>query len=264
VNLDGVVNNQDLDFVSKQVPNVALCTAAVLSPSITQQPAPLTVCAGQPATFTVGASGSGLSYQWRKNSIPIAGAVASSFRIASAAAGDAGSYSVVVSNQGGTVASSAANLSVNAPAVITTQPVSLTRSAGQSATFAVMATGSGLRFQWRHNGGNIAGATGSSYTIASVASADAGSYYVVVFNGCSTVNSAAATLTVNSPPATGTNDSRFMIQSVPATLTMVAGQPYSVSIKMKNVGTTTWTAANGYKLVSQGPVDNSIWGISRG
>ena len=32
---------------------------------------------------------------------------------------------------------------------------------------------------------------------------------------------------------------------------------------MKNAGTTTWTAAAGYKLVSQSPIDNTTWGISR-
>src|SRR4051794_39487115 len=58
-------------------------------------------------------------------------------------------------------------------------------------------------------------------------------------------------------------DSRFVTQSVPPTLTMTAGQPYSVSIKMRNVGTATWTAAGGYQLVAQRPVDNATWGVNR-
>ncbi|MGP1683577.1 MAG: polymorphic toxin type 50 domain-containing protein, partial [Giesbergeria sp.] len=45
--------------------------------------------------------------------------------------------------------------------------------------------------------------------------------------------------------------------------TMTAGQPYSVSVTMKNTGTATWTAATDYKLGSQNPQDNTTWGTSR-
>jgi hypothetical protein len=40
---------------------------------------------------------------------------------------------------------------------------------------------------------------------------------------------------------------------------MTAGQTYSVSITMKNTGTTSWTAAGAYKLGSQNPQDNGTW-----
>ena len=57
------------------------------------------------------------------------------------------------------------------------------------------------------------------------------------------------------------NGAMFVSQSVPST--MVAGQTYSVSVTMKNTGTTTWTAANNYKLGSQNPTNNTTWGTSR-
>jgi len=38
---------------------------------------------------------------------------------------------------------------------------------------------------------------------------------------------------------------------------------YLVSVTMKNTGSTTWTAAAGYKLGSQNPAFNSTWGTSR-
>jgi chitodextrinase len=43
---------------------------------------------------------------------------------------------------------------------------------------------------------------------------------------------------------------------------MTAGQSYSVSVTMKNVGTATWTKSEGYKLGTQNPQDNTLWLIS--
>lgn len=93
-------------------------TAAVLTvglvPAITTQPVALTVAAGRPASFTVAASGSDtLTYQWRKAATNIAGATSATYTIASAAAADAASYDVVVSNSYGSATSSAAALTVN-------------------------------------------------------------------------------------------------------------------------------------------------------
>jgi len=51
----------------------------------------------------------------------------------------------------------------------------------------------------------------------------------------------------------------FISQSVPNT--MLPGQTYSISITMQNVGPTTWTAGQSYRLGSQG--DNAIWGTTR-
>ncbi|MBC8085219.1 MAG: PQQ-dependent sugar dehydrogenase, partial [Hymenobacter sp.] len=88
--------------------------------------------------------------------------------------------------------------------VITTQPLSATVSAGVPVTFSVAVNGTApFGYQWQKNGANIAGATASSYTIASVAAADAGQYRVVVTNSVGSATSNAATLTVtafNNPP----------------------------------------------------------------
>jgi alpha-tubulin suppressor-like RCC1 family protein len=52
---------------------------------------------------------------------------------------------------------------------------------GQPATFLAAASGDGpLSYQWRAGGTNVAGATNASFTIASVARADAGEYSVEV------------------------------------------------------------------------------------
>ena len=57
--------------------------------------------------------------------------------------------------------------------------------------------------------------------------------------------------------AASSNNAQLVSQSVPTT--MVAGQTYSVSVTMKNTGTTTWTKTNGYCLGSQNPQDNRVW-----
>jgi hypothetical protein len=84
---------------------------------------------GAPASFSVSASGTGtLSYQWRKNGSAISGATASSYTIASVAAGDAGNYDVVVTGACGLVTSSVAVLTINTgcanPAPSITAPAS--------------------------------------------------------------------------------------------------------------------------------------------
>jgi glucose/arabinose dehydrogenase len=93
--------------------------------------------------------------------------------------------------------------SANGAPAIVTQPSSVTVSAGQPATFSVVATGNSLKYQWQKNTVNIAGATTATYTIPSTQSADAGNYRVVVSNTTGSVTSATAQLTVtafNNPP----------------------------------------------------------------
>ncbi len=53
------------------------------------------------------------------------------------------------------------------------------------------------------------------------------------------------------------NDAEFLSQSVPTEVS--TGQTFTVSITMRNTGTTTWTAADNYRLGSQNPQDNTIW-----
>lgn len=75
--------------------------------------------------------------------------------------------------------------------------------------------------------------------------------------GVLTPNVAVQVVAPPPPP----HNAQFVIQSVPTTMTV--GKPYNVSIKMRNTGPTTWTVADGFRLVAQGPVDNPTWGVSR-
>ncbi|HEY8908442.1 MAG TPA: beta-galactosidase [Rhodoferax sp.] len=63
-------------------------------------------------TFSVTATGSHLSYQWHKDGSAIAGAISSSFSMASATATDAGVYTVVITNAAGSITSASATLTI--------------------------------------------------------------------------------------------------------------------------------------------------------
>jgi hypothetical protein len=87
-----------------------------------------------------------------------------------------------------------------APPTIATQPANQTVSAGQTATFSVVANGSSpLSFQWQLNGTSIPGATSASYTTPVTTTANNGQQFrVVVTNSLGSVTSNIATLTVGS------------------------------------------------------------------
>ncbi len=185
----------------------ATSTPATLSlqapPALALQPRSQTACAGQPVTFEATAAGSApLSYQWRKDGAAIPGATGPSYTIPAVVPGDAGTYTVTVTNPCGSVTSPEVALTVNVPPAITLHPISQTAEAGTAVTLSVIATGtSPFSYQWKKDGQDIPGATAELYTISSVASADAGTYTVAVTNPCGSVTSNLATLTVT-PPAT--------------------------------------------------------------
>jgi hypothetical protein len=130
-------------------------------------------------------------------------------------AGTAGhTVNVTVTTAGGTSATNSADkFTYFAAPKITTQPTSLTVTAGASATFTVVASGDGLSYQWQKLVGsswiNVSSATTSSFTgattarfaITATATGDAGKYRVVVSNGSGIVNSSGATLTVKAAAA---------------------------------------------------------------
>ncbi len=89
--------------------NIASLTVNT-APAITAQPVSLTQCAGTNATFTVTATGTGLTYQWRKNAVNIAGATNASYTINNITATDAASYTVVITGTCGNLTSAAATL----------------------------------------------------------------------------------------------------------------------------------------------------------
>jgi hypothetical protein len=216
-------------------------TTQPVAPSLMVQPVSVTVTAGQAATFSVSATGTApISYQWRRNTANISGATAASYTIPATTTADSGSkFDVVVRNNSGSITSSQATLTVNAATAapaITTQPSNLTVTAGQAATFSVVASGTApLSYQWRKNTANISGATASIYTTPVTTSADNGAKFdVVVSNSAGNITSAQATLTVNSAPVAPS------ITTQPANQTVNAGQIATFSVVASGTAPLTY------------------------
>lgn len=220
-------------------------TTVTTAPTITTQPASLVVDAGANATFTVAASGDGtLRYQWFKNGRPVEHATSATLTLSNTTVADAGVYAAVVSNEAGRVVSNAANLDVNVVAgTITTAPQNQTVNAGATATFTVATSGSGLTYQWRHDGRMLAGETNATLTVANAGALSDGTYTVVVKNSTDIAAAASAMLTVHTDARltnistrghVGANDDQLIVGFV------IRGQG-SKQILMRAVGPTLKT-----------------------
>ena len=89
---------------------------AVATPVITVQPTSRRVTVGQPVSFSVVATGAGLSYRWLFNGTVISGATTSTISTTSVSLTNVGNYQVVVSNAGGEARSNIVTLSVDSVA----------------------------------------------------------------------------------------------------------------------------------------------------
>lgn len=172
---------------------ITLNYSAVAPPTIATQPAAVASTVGSTATFTVAASGLGLTYEWFRNNVVIPGATFATFALGNLTLADAGSYRVDVANLGGTMSSNTVTLAANAatPPVITTQPVAQIVAGGGAFTLSVAATGSApLSYQWSRNGASLAGATNASLSVSNAQWANAGRYSVTVSNAGGAATSA--------------------------------------------------------------------------
>src|SRR5438445_408558 len=160
---------------------------------------------GNAATVTLGGAASATTTADSSGNYTLAGLPNGTYMITPSHAG----YTFTPSSQSKTVKGAnirGVNFTDSAAAVaptITTQPANQTVTAGQTATFAVVAAGTApLSYQWQKNGSAISGATATSYTTPVTTTADSGELFrVVVSNSVGSVTSNSATLTVS--PGTG-------------------------------------------------------------
>jgi alpha-tubulin suppressor-like RCC1 family protein len=137
------------------VSNTAALTVSG-APAVTVQPVGQTVAAGEPALFSVRATGGNLAYQWQRNGADIAGATAATYRIPAAAAGDDNaSFTVRMTNAQGNVTSAAAVLRVTAAAVAPlpalVAEVSLSRNTSNANSFTLVRRSNGSIAGWGYN-----------------------------------------------------------------------------------------------------------------
>jgi|GEM_PF-318194 len=214
-------------------------------PTITTEPEDQTVCTGSSVVFSVVATGTDITYQWRKGTLDlidgvnISGATSDTLIIDPVSVLDSSSvYYVVVSGTCSPNDTSVnVSLAVNTASDIIIQPVDQVICSGNTAIFTVTATGTDLTYQWRKgdldiaNGGNISGANTDSLVIESPRLSDRADNYNVVITGICTPNdtSANASLEVNSAP---------IIVENPRRQTACAGNSVSFSVEARGTDLT--------------------------
>jgi hypothetical protein len=94
----------------------AASNPSATAPTISTQPANVSVVGGNTATFTVAAGGTApLAYQWEKNGTAVTGATSASYTTPAESVSDTGAtFAVVVKNSAGSVTSANATLTVTA------------------------------------------------------------------------------------------------------------------------------------------------------
>ncbi|MBR0144786.1 MAG: hypothetical protein IJM21_11510 [Clostridia bacterium] len=223
--------------------NAVRLTVSGVKPVITTQPAAVTVANGKTATFKVVASGTGLTYQWQYSSdgktwkTPSFTSNAATVSMTANASRNGLLFRCVVKNSYGTVTSNAARLTVSGvkPA-ITTQPTAVTATAGSKATFKVVASGTGLTYQWQYSSdGGKTWKTPSFTSNAASVTMDATSarngllFHCVVTNAAGSVTSNAVKLTVITKP---------VITTQPAAVTVASGKTATFKVVASGTGLT--------------------------
>ncbi len=156
-------------------------------------------------------------------------------------------YSAITTDALGCVSapSNTVNVLINPTVIINTQPTSQQTCSGGTSIFSVVASGTGLNYQWRKgstnltNGGRFSGATSASLSISNVSASDnATNYNVLITDASCTASSSNVSLTVNELPQTPSVN--------PTNSTMLAGnvQALTASALAINAVLGTGTSTN--------------------
>ena len=166
-------------------------------PTIDVAPLSQVAWLGQPVTFSVSATGLGMTYKWFKDGVEIPGATGTSYTLASVASGDAATYRVQVfnSNTDHVYPTADAGLAVvQPPARVAVKPT-------QQAVFVTETwapSGATVTRQWLKDGVAVSGATGGSLTIPTVTTEHVGEYALRVTMGSAQRDTAPVTLRLTS------------------------------------------------------------------
>jgi len=220
--------------------------------TITTQPTNQIACTGSSVNFSVVATGNGLTYQWRKgtvnliNGVKISGANSDTLKINPVNISDtASNYNVVINGAcSSTDTSINVSLKVDSAFIITKQPVNQIACAGSSVNFSIMATGTGLTYQWRKgnvnliNGIKISGVNSDTLKIDPVSISDTSSFYNVIISGSCSANDTSINVFL-------TVDSAMIITKQPVKQTVCVGSSASFSIAATGVNLTyQWRKGN--------------------
>jgi len=191
----------------------ALCSLTAPGTEIVAQPQSASLPVGSDVQFAVAAAGANLTYQWRRNGVPLPGANAHTFSITNVQLDLAGSYTVLVSGDGGAVLSAPAVLTVLVlPPVLIRQPASALVATGATVHLSVDVQGTPpFSYAWTRSGRKLA-STDRVLTLTNVQRSSAGAYRVTVTNTMGKAMSTNAVLKVLKPPV-------IVVQPQPRTVT---------------------------------------------
>ena len=205
-------------------------------PIINTQPTATAVCLGAPANFSVVASGPGLTYQWRFNTIAILGETSSSFSIPSVSAGDVGNYDVLVSNGCATITSASVALS------LLPDPVAATSASVDVSSYCVgfapanvtlsAVGGSGTTFNW-YSGSCAGTLEGSGTTLMITTPVVTTTYYGSWTTSCGTSTCVSTTVTVVPPPSATAGPDQ----------TSCGGGAVNITATASDSASTAWTTS---------------------
>jgi hypothetical protein len=225
------------------VSNAALIT--VLNPPvISGQPQSQSVLSGSPVEFSVVATGEApLTYQWKKGGVSIQGATGSTYSIASAEVGDAGTYTVTVTNVVTSVTSNDAELTVNTGVVILTQPTqpNIPIPQGSNVTLSVSAYAvPEPTYKWYKDGNELYGENSSSLALNPLQYAAAGTYFCTITNSVNSATTNDVEITVGSLPVFTDPTGDITINQLPG-----ASQTLSVTVTGDPAPTLQWYGPGG-------------------
>ena len=237
------------------------------APSIVTNPVSQTAVSGSSVTFTASASGyPAPTVQWQVSTngstySNIAGATSTTLTISAAASQNGYRYRAVFTNSVSTATTTSATLTVQYAPVVSTNPISTTVNAGQTATLTAAASGNPtptVQWQVSSNGGstfaNIAGATSTTLTLAATTGSQNGYVYRAVFtNSVGSVTTANATLTVRYAPAVTVNPTSQTVTSghaVSFTAGALGNPTPTVQWQISTNGGASWTNIAGATSVT--------------
>ncbi len=248
------------------VTSATVLISVIVPPTVTTQPQPLTLLVGQTANFSVTVDGTApFYYQWQKNSANITSATNSTLSLANLQTGNAGNYSVIITNGGGSVTSSVVALQVVVPVVITGQPVGQSLFGGGTITLACTITGDGpYTYQWQKNGTNLPNSTSSALSITGITRRDSGTYRLLVSNSSSSTNSTDAVVRVRTaqdiatPKLNGDGSWRISFADSDGT-PMIQSDTTNFQVQL-SADLKNWTSSTNQLNVSNGAIwfDDSV------
>jgi hypothetical protein len=255
-------NTGDYQLVASNFTGFVTSSVAMLTvgapPAVSISPASLTLLTGSNAVFTANSGGTApLGYLWKMNGTNFSGAgisgtTSSALTLTSITTNSAANYSVVVTNQFGSVTSSVATLVVVLPPSITSSSLTnVTIQCGSNTlAFFVTAAGSGpLSYQWSLDGSAVAGATNTSFSLSNLH-----------------LPNHTVSLQVASPYASLTSNALLTVQdTLPPVITLNGSNPLTLQLGSSFAdpgATATDLCAGPVAVIASGPVNTGVVGTN--